>query len=381
MAQEIKKSPAASLAGVVDDKYLSSITVLNVGSSRLVTLTNNVTSYLASSIDNFSQAGRDLTEISEKKLYEFAGCSDVFEFAAKVWDLKATSVKNYMAVFAKFGKEIGYNFTSKWKGYNFTQLVELLPVADDTKVISEYSPKMTIKEIRAKKYVDQLSDSEKTIESLLQKGFMDAFASFLDVKGMKQEYKAKYTPVNLKKDTKSSLVFTMGAGNIKIERYGSPAHLFTFRFDTPNRYWSSSEFDTVGELLALLNSDNFKEFIAIAYKKVKSEVAPAVAEVVEEAKAKKAAEPKPTLSNDKKREEYVADLSHWQKIGEIKDVAKNCDVAYFRFDKNPDFIALHINGHLNQYVRVQADYKDKTKNILASNSMGDIVDWLKDKKI
>lgn len=79
-------------------------------------------------------------------------CADIYEFAKKRFGFGTTTTKNFLAIYDKFMITDGMMNTpmlkEEFKDYGYSQLVELVPVESH---LDEFSPSMTVKEIRKKK--------------------------------------------------------------------------------------------------------------------------------------------------------------------------------------------------------------------------------------
>lgn len=79
------------------------------------------------------------------------GCADIYEFAKKRFGFGTTTTKNFLAIYDKFMITDGMNvpmLKEEFKDYGYSQLVELVSVESH---LDDFSPKMTVKEIRKKK--------------------------------------------------------------------------------------------------------------------------------------------------------------------------------------------------------------------------------------
>ena len=113
--------------------------------------------------ENFVSIGFYLLKIKEDKHFSELGFTDIYEFAKEKYGFGKTSCKNFISVFKKFGVGESYpSLNSKYAGYNFSQLVELVPEKDN---IDEYSPSQTVKEIRIQKFQKKLEGDYKKIKS------------------------------------------------------------------------------------------------------------------------------------------------------------------------------------------------------------------------
>ena len=79
------------------------------------------------------------------------GCYDIYQFAKLRFGFGTTTTKNFLAIYDKFMITDGMNvpmLKEEFKDYGYSQLVELVPVESH---LDEFSPSMTVKEIRKKK--------------------------------------------------------------------------------------------------------------------------------------------------------------------------------------------------------------------------------------
>lgn len=122
----------------------------------------DIKEYSQEAVLNFLQIGRLFKRVKEEKLYEIEDYSSVYEFALNKFGYRETSVKNFISVFDKYAdttdvRNSYFDIKEEYENYSFTSLVELLPVPEK-EIKENYSPEMTIKEIRQTKLVSQLTD-------------------------------------------------------------------------------------------------------------------------------------------------------------------------------------------------------------------------------
>lgn len=94
--------------------------------------------------------------LHQLKAYGFSslnvyGYCDIYEFAKMRFGFGTTTTKNFLAIYDKFMIADGMNtpmLKEEFKDYGYSQLVELVPVESH---LDEFSPSMTVKEIRKKK--------------------------------------------------------------------------------------------------------------------------------------------------------------------------------------------------------------------------------------
>lgn len=123
--------------------------------------------------NNFISIGFYLNKIKENKFFSELGFKDIYEFAEVKYKFSKTSTKNFIAVANKFGaKDYSYpSLQGKYKEYNFSQLVELLP--EDESNMDKFSPEQTIKEMRITKFYKNIENDENKIYSWLKKDLIE----------------------------------------------------------------------------------------------------------------------------------------------------------------------------------------------------------------
>lgn len=103
------------------------------------------------------------------------GCADIYEFAKKRFGFGTTTTKNFLAIYDKFMITDGMNvpmLKEEFKDYGYSQLVELVSVPSH---LDDFSPKMTVKEIRKKK--KELSSAERAKADNIEQQHIDDLAS------------------------------------------------------------------------------------------------------------------------------------------------------------------------------------------------------------
>lgn len=116
-------------------------------------LINSYTSYLnliKEKVDgvltNYVLIGHYLNQLNKDHLYKEGNYSSIYELAKHEFNLSDTTIKNSMGVASKYCDDDG-SIKQEFMNYNFSALVELLPIEND-KVITDFKPEMTVKEIR-----------------------------------------------------------------------------------------------------------------------------------------------------------------------------------------------------------------------------------------
>ena len=180
-----KKETEIIEAELVSDNKLISIDkyfTLKESYDDIEITVNLIRKFLNDTINNYLKIGYLLSNINENQLKEL-GCESIYEFSKENFDLGVTSTKNFINVYKKFGSN-GNSINSlpleyipsyitlkdEYKDYSMSQLVELLPVADDE--IEKFNPEMTCKEIRALKKQSQLTDFENDFYEKVKNVFL-----------------------------------------------------------------------------------------------------------------------------------------------------------------------------------------------------------------
>ena len=144
---------------------------------------NTIRGLLNDTVNNYLKIGCLLSSISDEKLKEL-GCDSIYEFSKQNFNLGVTSTKNFINVYQKFGEykcdydDMGPRYIpnfvylkEEFKDYSMSQLVELLPVADED--FDKFNPEMTCKEIRALKKQSQLTDYENEFYDKVKNSFLE----------------------------------------------------------------------------------------------------------------------------------------------------------------------------------------------------------------
>lgn len=102
------------------------------------------------------------------------GCTGIYEFAKKRFGFGTTTTKNFLAIYDKFMITDGMNvpmLKEEFKDYGYSQLVELVSVESH---LDEFSPSMTVKEIRKKK--KELSSAGRVKADKIEQQHIDDFS-------------------------------------------------------------------------------------------------------------------------------------------------------------------------------------------------------------
>lgn len=102
---------------------------------------------------NYILIGHYLNQLLIDDLYKKGNYASIYDLAKSEFSLSDTTIKNSMGVASKYCDADG-NLKDDYKDFRFSALVELLPIENE-KLLVEYEPKMTVKEIREKKKLDK----------------------------------------------------------------------------------------------------------------------------------------------------------------------------------------------------------------------------------
>lgn len=167
--------------------------------------------YSNNAVEKFLHIGRLFLYIKLNEFYKLEDYVDIYEFAFDKFGYKKTSVKNFINVFEKYSNynpeekldlknRFNFKLKKEFEGYNFTKLVELLPINND-EILSNYDKDLSVKEIRQTKLISRLTDQlmkninrYRAIIELLKKEF-DLINTNLNDKYFK--YKQNKNQLNL----------------------------------------------------------------------------------------------------------------------------------------------------------------------------------------
>ena len=127
---------------------------------------------------NFITIGKRLKELKEHAKFKELGFESIYELTEVKYGFSKTSTKNYISVYERFGDKDGWTaINSKYKNYNFSQLVELIPEQEN---IDDYSPVQTVKEIRLTKLSKNVESDKTKVDDWFKKEVFE---------GLKKKYK------------------------------------------------------------------------------------------------------------------------------------------------------------------------------------------------
>lgn len=203
---------------------------------------------------SFLWIGQKLEEANEKKIYELFGFDNLYDFAEVIFRFKKTSTKNYISVYKAFNKK------EQALSYSFSQLVELIPVADDPDVFEKFPKDKTIKEICELKLFDQNKDDTfikftdnvfSVIEEVLTRSCID------DYKDISWELKRNLDKVITLKYKKKIVKIHISFLNTSL----SDEPVISFYGYTIGGVYSSERYDSFNEF-----EKRFPLFIETAFK-------------------------------------------------------------------------------------------------------------------
>lgn len=371
---------------ILEKQEIQEIVLLTTRSEAFNKIHNRAISHIRDIAHGFMELGQDLKHIQDLKYYEIGGFDDVYQYAEKALGLKKTSVVNYIAVYEKFGKHADLQSTYRDPALSFTQLVELVPVADNPELIKDIKPSTPVKEIRAKKAISKLSAFDQKLEKMLMHDFKEGFhnniATYLSwnlVYQPKHKVKTAYS-----EDTvPNQLIFSVPGFKMTVQRNDGnlTEGLFKFWFDRDT--WRCVYFNTLEELIGHLTDPQGRIRKAIVNAQI--EFDRKEKEAKEKAEAKKFAvkngneepAPKKMFKNDQGREAYVRDMSHWILIRET-DLFDGLKVRFFKFDLNNHYMLQQFNDQSPFLLT----WQDSQRCYVGDpHYVAVIVRWLKDQKI
>lgn len=168
-------------------------------------LDNKLFSVFNDVANSYIKIGGYLNEMNESKQYEVLDYSSIYEYAVERFNLSKTTCNNFINLYKKFGEETGmwddYALKEEYEDYSYSQLVELISVNESN--LLDYSPKLTIQEIRSIKKLDKYKDY------LISEGKKELL-NFLDNKELLKRFLTSSVEINyldLEKYIKSEVSF------------------------------------------------------------------------------------------------------------------------------------------------------------------------------
>lgn len=131
------------------NETLEVMVVNSVSTQKVFNLVEDIDDCLKEVTSNFFELGKKLYELKENWNQEILN-KDYLEFCRSRFNLGKRSVYNFISVYETFKTKDGY-LDDKFRSFNFSQLVELLPLNEDKDFASQYKAISTRK---VKKLVD-----------------------------------------------------------------------------------------------------------------------------------------------------------------------------------------------------------------------------------
>ena len=113
---------------------------------------------------NYIKIGYYLNQLSKNDLFKEGNYESIFQLGINEFNLSETTIKNSIGVAIKYCDENG-NLKEEFQDFKFSALVELLPVETE-KVLVDYKPEMTVKEIRDKKKTTKSNKHQISIDEI-----------------------------------------------------------------------------------------------------------------------------------------------------------------------------------------------------------------------
>ena len=296
-----------------------------VDSIKLMEEIDNLDRDMKNLSDQFISIGFRLKSIKESNAFDILGFKDIYEFADVKYHLGKTSVKNFIAVYEKFGSCNHFpGLKSEFKDYSFSQLVELLPEPEDK--LNNFSPMQTIKEMRLVKFAEKVEGDKKQIECWI-KGDLLKF-----LKQTYPEYK-----VSFGNGYYDFALILSPHSLIKFEQYTAKGSVVAIRLDT--RYKYDYEYTLCSLKLIKRQVDRF---IKMAKEEEKEKVVGQTSDrETVEVEVVDAVPARPQkLKNDKMREEFIKNPENWNLLYDLTEV----NARIFRHKEVPEFFEIQYFG-------------------------------------
>lgn len=275
-----------------------------ISSVSLNLATKAISDYSRSVADGFIGIGLELSKLSKSpNVLSDCGYSDIYDYGERAFGFKRTSVKNFIAVYDRFGDKSLSNgaIDDKYDDYSFTQLVELLPVDD----VSSYKPDMTVLEIRDKKILDRVSSQKTGLEDYLVGG----------IKGMLSAYsKVSVSPIEVDSWRQSDFGYSFSCVSCGVKVSCDVYYSLSKGF--------SLDSFKVGKSAYYVFGDRYPDFVALA-KVVSSKISEGLKDCSD---AKAASSSKKDPSGDKPSEECphvkcIDDIRAWRSLPDADRLA------------------------------------------------------------
>ena len=165
-------------------------------------------------LNNFLDLGRELKNIKDNKWYEVLNYSSIYDFCKNEFNLGMTTTKNLIAVFERFVDPKSLDYLSpqlfkKFDCYNYSQLVELLPVDDSQ--LDNFNKSMSVNDIRIKKLENKLNKDIDKVNSYFSGLFFETIKEIVDKENFLKIRlsSSNYIDVSVKNKDISNFYFTI----------------------------------------------------------------------------------------------------------------------------------------------------------------------------
>ncbi|MFA6667210.1 MAG: hypothetical protein WCS51_02495 [Bacilli bacterium] len=310
---------------------------------------NNINELFENIRNNFFDLGKELSKVKESKSYKIGNYKDVYEFSKSEFNLEVTSTKNFINVYSTFKNDNGC-LSDKFQNFNLSQLVEMLPLADDKEFCSELGS-LTVKEIKSVK--KQLNTIDATVEgkwnsliTVVKNIVLDdvctknkkLFGKFHNDGSERQYSFDNYESAVIKLDGYGRLFIKLNDFHNDMTLHFS-VECFKLKYFSP----VSSSFKDFKKNITAFIDELIKESDAIenVVKSDKSKVVDFVeSEVVEDLPVKELKVC--TLKNDSAREDFINNPINWKIYGSVKG---DLNISIFQFIKYPEYFKIFIGSY------------------------------------
>lgn len=165
-------------------------------------------------LNNFILIGKYLKTIKENSYYKLLNYENIYDFSKNEFNYSLTTTKNMIAVFDKFVEPTTKSsfrpeLLKKFDGYNYSQLVELLPVEESK--LESFDSNMTVKEIRIKKLENKLNKDIDKVNSYFSGLFFETIKEIVDKENFLKIRlsSSNYIDISVKNKDISNFYFTI----------------------------------------------------------------------------------------------------------------------------------------------------------------------------
>lgn len=316
--------------------------------------------------DSFVDIGVELAKVRDDAgLLKSCGYADVYDYSQKVFGFGRTSTKNFIAVASKFAE--GGRLKDGYEGFNFTQLVELLPVSED---ISSYKPTMTVSEIRDRKVLEAVKKDVDSLKVFVSGALLKAFSSVFDSVSVDYEWPEDDGDDDDTGDSQSDGVVDRVGYQVKAYYFGQKVS-GSVDFGSDSKF-HVGDFKLGGHVIYLYSVfSNAKEAVAYVQKELDEQIDSSARAKAEKAASKKEEASKPSkyaawlkLSDADKRKRVMPSFDY---VGKYDDSPFFLGAYYVPYDVG----VCEVNASWGESLcfvvaHVVPDPKDKKKLAMAS---------------